>query len=55
MSLIVWVILYKYAWVILVKIKKGTTITNVFQKILDKSRHRPNKIWIDKVSELCNR
>ena len=27
----------KYAWVIPLKDKKGTTITNVFQKILDQS------------------
>ena len=55
MLLLVWVILSKYAWVIHVKDKKGTTITNVFQKIFDKSRRRPNKRWIDKVSELYNR
>ena len=27
----------KYAWVIPLKDKKGTTITNAFQKILDES------------------
>ena len=34
---------------------KGITITNVFQKILDESNCKPNKIWVDKGSELYNR
>ena len=37
------------------KYKKGTTITNAFQKILDESNRKPNKIWIDKGSEFYNR
>ena len=45
----------KYAWVILLKDKKRITITNVFQKILDESNRKPNKIWVDKGSELYNR
>ena len=40
----------KYAWVIPLKDKKGMTITNAFQKILDKSGRKPNKIWVDKGS-----
>ena len=36
------------AWVIPLKDKNGITITNAFQKILDKSNHKPNKIWVDK-------
>ena len=40
----------KYAWVIPLKDKKVITITNAFQKILDKSKRKPNKIWIDKGS-----
>ena len=39
----------KYAWLVSLKDKKGTTITNVFQKNLDESSHKRNKIWIDKV------
>ena len=31
----------------LVKDKKGTTITNTFQKKLDKSRRKLNKLWVD--------
>ena len=45
----------KDAQVISVKDKKGTTITNAFQKILDESNHKPNKIWVDKDIELHNR
>ena len=41
----------KYAWVILLKDKIGITTTNAFQKILDKSKRKPNKIWIDKSIE----
>ena len=44
----------KYAWVILLKDKKGITITNAFQKILKESNRKPNKIWVDKGSEFCN-
>ena len=32
------------------KDKKGITITNAFQKVLDKSNHKPNKMWVDKDS-----
>ena len=38
----------KYAWVITLKDKKGTTITNAFQRILDGSNRKLNKIWGDK-------
>ena len=37
------------------KDKEGITITNVFQNILDESKCKPNKIWVDKVSEFYNR
>ena len=33
------------------KIKIGIVITNVFQKMLDESYRKPNKIWVDKGSE----
>ena len=42
----------KYAWVIPLKDKKGIAITNAFQKILDESNRKPNKIWVGKGSEL---
>ena len=44
----------KYAWVVPLKDKKGISIVNAFEKILDKSGHKPNKIWVDKGSEFYN-
>ena len=40
----------KYAWVIPLKDKKGSTITNAFQEILHESKRKPNKIWVNKGS-----
>ena len=44
----------KYAWVIPIKYKKGTSIVNAFQKIISEvsqaesnGRRKPNKIWFD--------
>ena len=34
--------------------KKGISIVNAFQKILDKLERKPNKIWVDKASEFYN-
>ena len=44
----------KFAWVDPLKDKKGASIVNSFQKILDKSGHKLNKIWVDKGSEFYN-
>ena len=44
----------KYAWVAPLKNKKGVSIVNAFQKIFDKSRREPNKIWVDKGNEFYN-
>ena len=44
----------KYAWIVPLKDKKGVSIVNAFQKILDKSGRKPNKIWVDKGSEFYN-
>ena len=44
----------KYAWVVPIKDKKGVSIVNAFQKNLDKSKRKPNKIWVDQVSEFYN-
>ena len=38
----------RYAWVIPLKDKKGVFIVKAFQKILDDSKGKPNKIWVDK-------
>ena len=45
----------KYAWVAPLKDKKDVTIVNAFQKILDDSKIKPNKIWVDKGSKFYNR
>ena len=46
----------KYTWVVPLKDKKGISIVNAFQKILDNSMElhsecKPNKIRVDKGSE----
>ena len=43
----------KYAWAIPLKVKKGITTTTAFQKILDASGRRPNKINVG--SEFYNK
>ena len=52
----------KYAWVIPIKDKKGTSIVNAFKKIISgkseaesKGRRKPNKIWFDQGSEFYNK
>ena len=35
--------------------KKGITITNHFQKILDEPNCKASKIWVDKGSDIYNR
>ena len=42
----------KYAWVVPLKNKKGASIVNVFQKILDDSKRKANKIWVHRVSQM---
>ena len=44
----------KYAWVVPLKDRKSVTIVSAFQKVLDKSKLKPNKIWVDKGSEFYN-
>ena len=45
----------KYAWVVPLKDKKSITTANIFQKILDESGYKPNKIWVDKGSNFYNK
>ena len=45
----------KYAWVALLKYKKGITIFNTFQNISDCSKRNPNKIWVYQGSEFYNK
>ena len=44
----------KYAWIVPLKDKKDVSIADAFQKILDDSNRKPNKIWVDKGSEVYN-
>ena len=44
----------KYAWVVPIKDKKGISIVKAFQSILKQSNRKPNKIWVDKGSEVYN-
>ena len=37
------------------KDKKGITITNAFQEILNESNRKPNKMWADRGSEFSNK
>ena len=37
------------------KDKNDVSIVNAFQKLLDKSGRKPNKIWVEKGSEFYNR
>ena len=41
----------KFAWIVLLKDKKGITIVNAFQKTLYNSTRKPNQIWVDKGSD----
>ena len=45
----------KYAWVVPLKDKKGVSIVNVFQSILNKSNRKLKKIWVDQGSEFYKR
>ena len=44
-----------YVWVIPLNDRKGITSNNVFQQILDKCNHEPNKIWVDQGNEFYSR
>ena len=45
----------KHVLVIPLKYKKGITITNAFQKILDQSSHKPSKIWVEERRKFYDR
>ena len=45
----------KYTWIIPLKDKKGVKITNAFRKNLNETNCKPNKIWVDRHSEIYNR
>ena len=45
----------KYAFIVPLKDKKETTIVNAFQSILENSKRKLNKIWVDQGSEFYNK
>ena len=44
----------KHAQVVPINDKKGVTFVNAFQKLLDSSERKPNKMWVDQGSEYYN-
>ena len=44
----------KYAFAVPLKDKKGVTISNAFQSILDIPKRKPDKVWTDQGSEFYN-
>ena len=44
----------RYSWVIPLKNKKGDSVVEGFQSILNKSKRKPNEIWVDHGSEFYN-
>ena len=44
----------KYVWVVPMNDKKGVNMVNVFQKLLDSSKRKPNKMWVDQGNEFYN-
>ena len=44
----------KYAWVVPLKDNEGLSTVNAFQKILDSSKRKRNKIWVGQGSEFYN-
>ena len=45
----------KYAWVVPLKDKKGITIANAFQSILNNLERKPSTIWVDQGSEFYSK
>ena len=41
----------KYVWVIPLKDKKGVSIANGLEKVLNDSKRKTNKIWVNRGSE----
>ena len=45
----------KYAWIKLLKDKKGKTVLNAFIEIANESNRKPNKLWSDRGREFSNK
>ena len=48
-------VLTKYAWVKILKDKKGKTVLKAFIEIVNESNLKPNKLWVDEGKELYNK
>ena len=44
----------KYTFVVPLKVKKGISVVNGFNKIIKQSNRKPNKIWVDQGGEFYN-
>ena len=44
----------KHTWVASLKDKKGITVVNAFKVILNSSKRKSNKIWVDQGSDFYN-
>ena len=45
----------KYAWAIPIKDKSGKSTTNAFEKLIEKEKRKPDKIWSDRGKEFYNK
>ena len=45
----------RYAYIVPLIVKNSITIIELFKKNFDESNRKSNKIWVDKVREVCNR
>ena len=45
----------RYPWLVPLNDKKGFTITNIFQKLLNEYNHKSNQVRVDKDSEFDKR
>ena len=48
-------VFFKYAWIKPLKDKKGKTVLNAFIEIVNESNCKPNKLWVDQVTEFYNK
>jgi hypothetical protein len=45
----------RYAWAVPIKDKKGDTVLNAFIEIINKSKRKPNRLWVDQGKEFVNK
>ena len=44
----------RYAWAVPLRHKDGLTVSNAFKDIMNKSKRKPNKLWVDQGKEFYN-